>query len=101
MLAARHATTQPDGLKHLILASAPADMELWVKTQNALRTELPDDVQEILKKNEKDETTQSDEYQAAMGVFYSRFLCRIDPFPDPVAKALGSIDVDPTVYLTM
>ncbi|KAJ7048677.1 proline-specific peptidase [Mycena amicta] len=101
MLGARHASLQPRGLKRLVLASTPADMGLWVKSQNELRTQLPQDVQDILDKHEKEGTTESEEYEGAVGVFYSRFLCRLNPLPEPVAEGFGWIKKDPTVYLTM
>ncbi|KAJ6616734.1 hypothetical protein B0H10DRAFT_1798908, partial [Mycena sp. CBHHK59/15] len=66
---------------------------------NALRTELPQDIQDILDKHEKNGTTEGEEYQAAVGMFYSRFLCTIKPLPEPVAEGFGW--KDPTVYLTM
>ena len=101
MLASRHAVQQPPGLTHLILMSAPADMHLWVTAQNGLRTELPQDVQDVLTKNEKAGTTDSEEYQAAVAVFNSKFLCRIDPMPDAIAAGFAAMLADPTVYMTM
>ncbi|KAJ7037253.1 Alpha/Beta hydrolase protein [Mycena alexandri] len=101
MFGSRHAATQPAGLKHLVLASTPASMGLWVKSQNALRAKLPQDVQDILDEHEKNGTTESEAYQAAVAVFYSRHLCTINPMPEPVAEGFGWIKKDPTVYLTM
>ncbi|KAJ7218857.1 Alpha/Beta hydrolase protein [Mycena rebaudengoi] len=76
-------------------------MGLWVEAQNALRAKLPQDVQDVLNKHEKDGTTDSKEYQVAVGVFYSHHLCIIKPMPAPIAEALAWIEKDPTVYLTM
>ena len=45
MLAARFATQQPRGLKHLILSDSPASMDLWVEAATKLRSQLPSDVQ--------------------------------------------------------
>nr|GAT46239.1 proline iminopeptidase [Mycena chlorophos] len=101
MLGSRHASLQPAGLERLVLASTPADMGLWVKSQNELRTQLPDDIQAVLDKHEHDGTTDSEEYQQAVGAFYARFLCRLDPIPEPIAEGFGWIKKDPTVYLTM
>ncbi|KAJ7649294.1 proline-specific peptidase [Mycena rosella] len=101
MLGSRHAVAQPEGLKHLVLSSSPADMGLWIKAQNGLRTKLSQDVQDTLDKHERDGTTESAEYQAAVSVFYARYLCRIDPMPEPLVEGLGWIEKDPTVYLTM
>ncbi|KAJ7622509.1 proline-specific peptidase [Roridomyces roridus] len=101
MLGSRHAALQPAGLKHLVLASTPAAMELWVKSQNALRAKLPQDIIDVLDKHEKDGTTDSQEYRDAVGVFYSRHLCTINPLPEPIAEGFSWIQKDPTVYLTM
>ncbi|KAJ7509006.1 Alpha/Beta hydrolase protein [Mycena galericulata] len=95
------ASMQPKGLHPLVLASTPADMGLWVESQNSLRTQLPQDVQDVMEKHETDGTTESEEYQGAVGVFYSRFLCTINPLPEPVADGFGWIKKDTTVYLTM
>ncbi|ESK94107.1 proline-specific peptidase [Moniliophthora roreri MCA 2997] len=101
MLAARHAVRQPKGLKKLILMSAPADMKLWVTAQDRLRSLLPKEVQEVLTKHEKEGTTDSAEYQEAVGVFYARYLCIMDPMPAEVTAGFAEIEKDPTVYLTM
>ncbi|KAJ7257039.1 proline-specific peptidase, partial [Mycena rebaudengoi] len=101
MLGSRHAAQQPKGLKHLVLASTPADMGLWITAQNVLRAKLPQDVQDVLDEHEKNGTTESEEYQAGVAEFYSRHLCTIKPMPEPVAEGFGWIQKDPTVYLTM
>ncbi|KAJ7605962.1 proline iminopeptidase [Mycena polygramma] len=101
MLGSRHAATQPKGLKRLVLASTPADMGLWVESQNSLRTTLDQEDQDILTKHEVNNTTDSDEYQTIVAKFYALFLCKIDPLPAPVAEGFGWIKKDPTVYLTM
>lgn len=101
MLGACHAARQPTGLKRLILADSPSDMRLFVEAANLLRTKLPEDVQDALKKHEADGTTDSKEYEAAVEVFYSRHLCRLDPMPEELVTSLEWIKKDPTVYLTM
>ncbi|KAL0578387.1 hypothetical protein V5O48_003608 [Marasmius crinis-equi] len=101
MLAACHAVRRPAGLKHLIIASSPASMELWVLAQNELRTKLDPRVQEILTKHEEAGTTKSKEYEDAVDVFYKRHLCTMDPWPETVSTSMGWINKDSTVYLTM
>jgi pimeloyl-ACP methyl ester carboxylesterase len=59
MLWERHAARQPVGLKHIVLMSTPADMQLWFASQNHLRTKLPKDVQDVLDKHERDQITGS------------------------------------------
>lgn len=101
MLAANHAILQPKGLKRLILMSAPADMKLWAEAQDRLRKLLPQEVQDIMEKHEKEETTESEEYQRAMKAYYKRFLCTVWPLPDSILHSLGELEKDPTVYMTM
>ncbi|KAF7337587.1 Proline iminopeptidase [Mycena sanguinolenta] len=101
MLASRHAAKQSAGMKHLVLASAPASVKLWAKYQNMLRAELPPDVQAVLDEHEKNGTMDSAEYQVAIGVFHSRYLCKVDPLPKPVAEGFEWMQKDPTVFLTM
>lgn len=57
--------------------------------------------QAALDKHEADGTTDSKEYHDAVDVFYARHVCRLDPMPTDVVEAFGSIEKDPTVYLTM
>lgn len=101
MLAAEHAVRQPSGLKALIIADSPASMALWSKAAGELRALLPRDVDETLTKHETAGTTDTDEYQQAMRVFYDRHVCRTVPMPDEVAATFAAMDDDPTVYHTM
>ncbi|EJD48932.1 alpha/beta-hydrolase, partial [Auricularia subglabra TFB-10046 SS5] len=87
MLGSRFASQRPKGLKKLVIASSPASMDLWLEAANKLRKELPQDVQDTLDKHEADGTTDSEEYEEAVAVFYSRYVCRIDPFPKDVQDA--------------
>jgi L-proline amide hydrolase len=76
-------------------------MKTWVKVCNKLREELPKDVRETLTKHEKDGTTDSPEYEAAVQVFYERHLCRITPFPQDLVDSFAQLKEDSTVYNTM
>ena len=101
MLGALHAVRQPKGLKRLVLANAPSDMRLWEEAQNRLRAELPQDVQDTMKKHEDAGTTASKEYEDAMGVYYSRHLCTMKPWPPEILRCASWIGKDPTVFKTM
>nr|GAT43828.1 proline iminopeptidase [Mycena chlorophos] len=104
MLASRHASLQPAGLKRLVLASAPASMALFEQSTTHLRTLLPANVAQTLSEHEAAGTTQSPEYQKAARVFYGRHVCRIKPvesIPLDVLDAFQWIEKDPTVYFTM
>lgn len=102
MLGARHAVArQPKGLKRLIVSNSPADMHQWMEAQNALRSKLPQDVQDVLQKHEDAGTTDSAEYEAAVEVYYKRHVCVLDPWPSEMGAVFASLKQDDTVYLTM
>ncbi len=101
MLGAEFATTQPPGLRKLVIADSPADMVTWVAEANRLRAGLPAEVQNALTSHEAAGTTDSPEYEQAVAVFYAHHVCRIQPMPDDVARTFAAIAEDPTVYHTM
>ena len=76
-------------------------MALWLEAANALRADLPPEVQATLLRHEEAGTTGSPEYEAAVLVFYQRHVCRVVPMPDEVARTFAAIADDPTVYHAM
>jgi L-proline amide hydrolase len=100
MLAMEHALDQPPGLRAIVVADSPASIPLWVEEANRLRADLPQDVQDTLTRHEADGTTDDPAYEAAVRVYYDRYLCRI-PWPDCVARSFAQMADDPTVYHTM
>jgi L-proline amide hydrolase len=100
MLGMEHALGRTPGLRSLVVANSPASLELWLAEANRLRTLLPPEVQETLRRHESAGTTDSQEYEQAVMVFYERHLCRI-PFPDGLQRSFAQMGEDPTVYHTM
>jgi L-proline amide hydrolase len=101
MLAMDHALDHPVGLRGIVVADSPASMALWVSEANRLRADLPPDVQEALARHEAAGTTDDAEYEAAVGVFYERHVCRLSPMPDCVLRSFAQIGTNPTVYHAM
>jgi L-proline amide hydrolase len=101
MLGAEHAVRQPKGLKALVIANSPANMQTWVAEANRLRRALPMDVQAILLKHEEAATITDPEYVAASRVFYDRHVCRVVPWPEEVARTFAIMEEDNTVYRNM
>lgn len=101
MLGSAFATYKPKNLRRLVIYSSPASMDDWIKSANRLRAELPQDVQNILTREEKAGRVTSKEYLAATNVYYERHLCRVLPFPTELQMSLKWIEEDPTVYMTM
>jgi len=100
MLGMEHALDHHAGLRGLVVADSPASIPLWVEEANRLREDLPPDVQETLTRHETEGTTDTQEYEDAVRVFYDRHLCRI-PWPDYVERSFTKMAEDPTVYHTM
>lgn len=101
MLGMEYALTQPDGLISLTVADSPASIPLWVSEANRLRDQLPPEVQQTLLHHEQQGTTDSEDYQNAMLVFYRRHVCRVDPWPECVTRAFEKLEQNPEVYNTM
>ncbi|GAA3166230.1 proline iminopeptidase-family hydrolase [Planomonospora alba] len=101
MLAAEHAAGRPAGLRGLVIANSPASYPLWLREMKVLRAQLPPGVDETLRRHEEAGTTDTDEYFAAMRVFYDKHVCRVDPWPRDFFASFMEIHHDPTVYHTM
>ena len=99
MLAMAYALTQPDGVVSLVVSNSPASVPFWLTEVNRLRAELPPEVEATLRHHEDAGTTDSQEYQDAMMVFYNRHVCRLDPYPEFVQRGLDRISQE--VYGTM
>lgn len=56
-------------------------------------------MQKILTEQEKNGTTDSEEYQRAAMEFYQRYLCRLHPWPEPLERSLAGEGT--LVYQTM
>ena len=101
LLASRYATLQPKGLRKLVIADAPASVELLLKGEEALRAALPKDVLETIERCEREGRTDSEEYDQALQVFRKRHICRIEPLPEELGLGYKHLKEDPTVVKTM
>jgi len=101
LLASRYATLHPKGLRKLIIADAPASVELLLKGEEALRAALPKDVRETIERCEREGRTDSKEYDDALEVYRKRHICRIEPLPEELNIARRHLQEDPTVPKTM
>lgn len=101
MLGAHYASHRhPVGLKHLVLTSGTPSMALWERSTRQLLNALPEDVRETIEKHEKEGTTDSPEYQQAMGIFYEKHVCKT-PWPKELEASFAAMLQNPTVYSTM
>jgi len=74
-LAASYVLTKgSEGVVSLTLSSPLLSTTAWIEDANALRRQLPDDVQATLARHEAAGTTNDPEYEAASGVFYEKHV---------------------------
>jgi L-proline amide hydrolase len=100
MLAQEYAITRPRGLRSVVLSNTAASFADFATEANALRADLPPDVEATLRRHEEAGTTSDPEYAQACEVFYHRHVCRLGTWPPEVVRAFAAIDADPTVYHT-
>jgi L-proline amide hydrolase len=100
MLAQEHAISQPPGLRSVVLSNTAASFGAFSVEADALRADLPADVEATLRRHETAGTTSDPEYAAACEVYYRRHVCRADPWPAEVVRTFELLDADPTVYHT-
>jgi L-proline amide hydrolase len=101
MLAVEHALRRPRGLVSLVVADAPASMELWIAESKRLRAKLPSSVLKILQSHEAAGTLQDPAYEAALRPYYDRHVCRLIPPPEDMRRSEVECQSDPTTYLAM
>lgn len=100
MLAIEYVLKYPKHVKSLSLSSMTASIASYLDYVAKLRAALPKKMLATLEKYEAQGQYEAPEYQEAMfeGV-YKRHVCRLDPWPDPVARAFKHINTQ--VYGTM
>ncbi|MEW6730966.1 MAG: proline iminopeptidase-family hydrolase [Acidobacteriota bacterium] len=88
ILAVEYALTNAQGLQGLILASPCLNLRRWMQDAIYYRSKLLIKTQQVLERNEAAGTTESAEYQEAVFEFYRRHVCRMNPWPEPVMRAI-------------
>lgn len=88
MLGIEYALAYPQHLQGLIISHMAASISSFEKHFNQLRMALPDDVKRVLDKYEKSGEYEAPEYQKLIfDQVYSRYLCRLNPWPEPITRA--------------
>lgn len=76
-------------------------MPLFAEAVRCKVLELLPEVQKTIQECVDKGDFESPEYEEASAVFYKRYFCRIDPFPEPVQTCFKNLADDPTTYVTM
>lgn len=80
------------GVKGLILSAPLISTPRWFEDQRAYVEQLPADMRETILRCEAAEDYSNPEYQQAIAEFYSRHLCRIQPYPEPLMKTFEKMN---------
>jgi proline iminopeptidase len=99
ILAAEHVLGGAQGVRSLILAGPALSLPVWAEDTRALLATLPREEREVITRHENAGTTGSEEYQAAIMGFYSRFVARKQPWEPYLMKAFETMN--PELYETM
>ena len=100
MLGIEYALKYQNHLKALVISDMTASIASYVEYVNELRRRLPPAVIAVLEKYEAKSEFEAPEYQEVMlSQIYSKHLCRLDPWPDPVSRTFRHLATP--VYNTM
>lgn len=92
-------TKQPAGVMSSVLSGPLVSASRWIENQKAYLSELPDDVQDVIRKAETSGTFQSAQYQGAMMQYYQRHVCRLETWPECLNRTFAKLAYP--VYLHM
>jgi proline iminopeptidase len=99
LLTIAYALKYQKNLKSMVTIGGLANVPLTVAEMNRMKSELPPDVVEVLKKYEAAGDYENPEYLKAVEVFYRKHLCRLPEWPKELVYSLEHISKP--VYHTM
>jgi proline iminopeptidase len=100
MLAIEYALRHRERLGGLVISNMTASIDSYLVRINALRGQLPPEKLRRLTELEKSQAYDSPEYERIVfDDLYRKHICRLDPWPEPVARAVRSLSAP--VYNTM
>jgi proline iminopeptidase len=100
MLGIEYALAYPQHLTGLVVSDMTASIPAYVEHVNRLRAAMAPEVREVLNLYEAAGDFGAPEYQEVLfGQLYTKHLCRLDPWPEPVVRAFAHLAAP--VYNTM
>jgi proline-specific peptidase len=90
MLAVDYMLTKPSGIKSLVLSSPALSVQQWVNDANSLVEKLPFTTRQAIRRNERDGTTDSKEYEQAVAEYLKLHLCRLAPWPADLMRSFDN-----------
>ncbi|MBT2570076.1 proline iminopeptidase-family hydrolase [Planococcus sp. ISL-110] len=92
MLAASYLFKKPAGVRSVIFSGPALNAQRWQQDQRNYLKQFPQDIQETITRSEREQTTDSAEYEEAMMAYYKRHMCRVDPWPKELGEALKDLN---------
>jgi proline iminopeptidase len=92
-------TKQPAGVMSSVLSGPLVSASRWIEDQKAYLSDLPDDLQDVIRKAELLGNFQSAQYQDAVMRYYKRHVCRLETWPECLNRTLEKLAYP--VYLQM
>ena len=92
---------RPTGLRRLILANAPASKSHSIANRKRFREQLPQEMQDVLDRVEKENAWSREEAGVGMMEFVRRHACTVFPFPEDMMASIRASNEDTTVCHTM
>lgn len=90
LLAIEYALKYQQHLKGLVISNMAASTDSFVRHVSKIRAQFPPEIQAKLKFYENANQTDDPAYQELLfEKLYKTFICRLDPWPDPVQRSLG------------
>jgi proline iminopeptidase len=99
MLAIAYALKYQKNLKSIVTIGGLANVPLATTEMQRMKSQLPTDVFEVLKKYEELGDYENPEYQKAVEVFYRRHFCRLEEWPKELLYSFEHLSKP--VYHTM
>ncbi|KAF7972689.1 hypothetical protein HWV62_17252 [Athelia sp. TMB] len=97
MLATAYASTQPTGLRRLVIANAPPDFPSWIVAANRIRGTLSSEAQVAIAAGEASGNRETEAYEAAMKEFFGACACLLRENPDDLIACITLMMEDMTV----
>lgn len=97
-LALQYALKFQKHIKKMVIASGLSSVSETVCEMQRLKTLLPENIQQVMKKYEAKFAFLHPEYLKAVEIYYHNFLCRLPKWPEEVVQSLNELSVP--VYFT-
>jgi len=94
MLAMEHAMGAAGGIASLTLVGALVSGPMVFECRRRFYEKLPPALRDVALESEATGDFEDPGFAEAMDVFYKRYACRVDPWPDWLVGALGKMDVE-------